>query len=301
MGVSFNVMCKDRKSMISNIVYLLSISSLLLTLGGSVFGKQASKTKTDIRRVIALTSLSSDLVAIHNKQVLVGVPGTTLTNNDSRYSGIKRVSSGRNMPNIESIISLKPDFVIGADGFHSRVLLKLKKLGVQTLALKIDSLEALYGANQLLRKYIPSTSTLDSRLQNICPAPTRRMKGLRNNKERILILAGLSPMISPTKNSWANSLLRRNNFANATQDLSGKSPFDGYITMSNERLMSVTADKIILIKPSDESPSLRRSLRKYLPQVDSKDVVAMNYYGLINPGSLDSIAKACTKLRAFQS
>ena len=106
-------------------------------------------------------------------------------------------------------------------------------------------------------------------------------------------------MISPTKNSWADSLLRRNNLANATHDLSGKSPFNGYITMSNERIMSIKADKVILIKPSDESLSLRNSLRKYLSHVQNKDVVAMQYYGLINPGSLDSIAKACEMLKSF--
>ena len=285
--------------MVSRIFYLLSICSLLSTLEGPAIGKETSKNKRDIRRVIALTSLSSDLVENLNEQVLVGVPGTTLTNNDSRYFGIKRISSGRNMPNIESVISLKPDFVVGADGFHSRVLAKLKKLGVQTLALKIDSLEALYNADQMLRKYIPSTSSQDNKLQNICPAPTHRIKNSMNNKVRILILAGLSPMLSPTKSSWADSLLRRNNLANATKDLSGKSPFDGYITMSNERLMAIKADKVILIKPSDESPSLRKSLLKFMPHVSEKEIVSMKYYGLINPGSLDSIAKACTMLRKF--
>ena len=285
--------------MVSRIFYLLSICSLLSTLEGPAIGKETSKNKRDIRRVIALTSLSSDLVENLNEQVLVGVPGTTLTNNDSRYFGIKRISSGRNMPNIESVISLKPDFVVGADGFHSRVLAKLKKLGVQTLALKIDSLEALYNADQMLRKYIPSTSSQDNKLQNICPAPTRGIKNFQNHKERILILAGLSPMLSPTKSSWADSLLRRNNLANATKDLSGKSPFDGYITMSNERLMAIKADKVILIKPSDESPSLRKSLLKFMPHVSENEIVSMKYYGLINPGSLDSIAKACTMLRKF--
>ena len=285
--------------MVSRIFYLLSICSLLSTLEGPAIGKETSKNKRNIRRVIALTSLSSDLVENLNKQVLVGIPGTTLTNNDSRYFGIKRISSGRNMPNIESVISLKPDFVVGADGFHSRVLAKLKKLGVQTLALKIDSLEALYNADQMLRKYIPSTSSQDNKLQNICPAPTHRIKNSMNNKVSILILAGLSPMLSPTKSSWADSLLRRNNLANATKDLSGKSPFDGYITMSNERLMAIKADKVILIKPSDESPSLRKSLLKFMPHVSEKEIVSMKYYGLINPGSLDSIAKACTMLRKF--
>ena len=287
------------KSMRSLIIYLLSICSLLSTMAVEAMSEDAKQSKRDIRRVVTLTSLSSDLVVNLNKQVLVGIPGTSLTNNDSRYVDIKRVSSGRNMPNIESIIALKPDFVIGADGFHSRILLKLKKLGIQTLALKMDRLEALYDADQILNRYLPSASKQDRKLKNICPTPTHSISHSPNNKNRVLILAGNSPMLSPTENSWAGSLLSHNSFTNATKHLSGKSPFNGYITMSNERLMSINADKIIIIKPSDESPSLRKSLHKYFPGIDKEDIIAMDYYGLINPGSLDSIARACTLLQKF--
>ena len=68
--------------MVSRIIYLLSICSLLSTLEGQAISKETIQNKREIRRVIALTSLSSDLVENLNKQVLVGIPGTTLTNND---------------------------------------------------------------------------------------------------------------------------------------------------------------------------------------------------------------------------
>ena len=54
--------------------------------------------------------------------VLVGVPGTSLTKADPRFNGIKRVSSGRSQPSVEAIVALKPDLVIGAEGFHSKIL-----------------------------------------------------------------------------------------------------------------------------------------------------------------------------------
>ena len=64
------------------------------------------------RRVVVLSSLSADLVASINSDVLIGVPGTSLINNDPRYSALKRISNGRSQPSLELILALNPDLVI---------------------------------------------------------------------------------------------------------------------------------------------------------------------------------------------
>ena len=112
---------------------------------------QENKTGSEkARRVVALSSLSADLVVSINPDALIGVPGTSLTNQDSRYSGLKRVSNGRSQPSVELILALKPDLVIGAEGFHSRVLSSLKKLGVPTLAVKVNRWDKLEQASRTL-------------------------------------------------------------------------------------------------------------------------------------------------------
>ena len=97
------------------VVFLVTPSVHAQEAAGSRSGRPAS-------RVVALTSLSADMVVSLDPTVLVGIPGTSLTKADPRFNGIKRVSSGRSQPSVEAIVALKPDLVIGAEGFHSKIL-----------------------------------------------------------------------------------------------------------------------------------------------------------------------------------
>ena len=118
-------------------------------------------------------------------------------------------------------------------------------------------------------------------------------------KERIniLILAGMSPKLSPSKNSWSGSLLERVNLNNVTTNFKGNSQFSGYITMSNERLLTVNPSKVLIVNPSGSHNDQYSSLSKFFPDLMRSDFIAFNYYGLINPGSLQSISGACSKLQ----
>ncbi|HHP7245545.1 MAG TPA: ABC transporter substrate-binding protein, partial [Elainellaceae cyanobacterium] len=67
-------------------------------------------------RIVALTSLSADLVHQLDSSKLVGVPGSSLIAGDTRFEGIEHVSSERTPPNLEKVVALNPDLVIGAAG-----------------------------------------------------------------------------------------------------------------------------------------------------------------------------------------
>ena len=273
------------------IVFLLTPSVHSQEAAGSGSGRPAS-------RVVALTSLSADMVVSLDPKVLVGVPGTSLTKADPRFNGIKRVSSGRSQPSVEIVVALKPDLVIGAEGFHSKILNSLDALGIPSLPLKIDRWNRLEDAARLLRQRISDSDTLEKKLASICPAVSPSAQAARQRR-RALILVGVSPKLSPAAQSWSGSLLGRNGLMNATKGLSGDSEFPGYITMSKERLLTVNADTVIAVNPSGGVEVLRTSIQKYLPKVKNQDVVEMDYYGLINPGSLKSISSACQRLRSL--
>lgn len=273
------------------IVFLLTPSVHSQEAAGSGSGRPAS-------RVVALTSLSADMVVSLDPKVLVGVPGTSLTKADPRFNGIKRVSSGRSQPSVEMVVALKPDLVIGAEGFHSKILNSLDALGIPSLPLKIDRWNRLEDAARLLRQRISDSDTLEKKLASICPAVSPSAQAARQRR-RALILVGVSPKLSPAAQSWSGSLLGRNGLMNATKGLSGDSEFPGYITMSKERLLTVNADTVIAVNPSGGVEVLRTSIQKYLPKVKNQDVVEMDYYGLINPGSLKSISSACQRLRSL--
>ncbi len=247
------------------------------------------------QRIVALTSLSADLVVSLDPKVLVGVPGTQLTNSDQRFKGIKRISSGRSQPNIESIVSLEPDLVIGATGFHSKTLSSLKRLGIKTLDTRIDRWDRLEKFVEKLSSIIPNDGKLINKINNICPQ-VPESKNIRKKSANVLILVGISPKLSPAKQSWSGSLLRRLGLNNATENLSGNSQFSGYITMSNERLLTINPDIVLAVNPSGGTDGQYSALNKYIPNVSKKNFYDIGYYGLINPGNLGSIAKACSIL-----
>jgi iron complex transport system substrate-binding protein len=57
------------------------------------------------QRVVALTSLSADILSRLDRQKLVGVPGGALLNNNPRLQGIPTISAGRAQPNLERIVA----------------------------------------------------------------------------------------------------------------------------------------------------------------------------------------------------
>ena len=79
-------------------------------------------------KIVALTSLSADLVDRISKGSLIGIPGSSILKKNKQFENIPIVSSGRMPPNLEKIISLEPDLVIGAKGFHDMPLSKLNSL-----------------------------------------------------------------------------------------------------------------------------------------------------------------------------
>lgn len=276
--------------------WVLFVSGLLLlNFSGQAFAQGNEIKLEKAKRVIALSSLSADLVVSINPDVLIGVPGTSLTNKDPRYSGLKRVSSGRSQPSLELILALNPDLVIGAEGFHSRVLNSLNKLGVNTLAVKVNRWDRLEEASRTLENRIMNAASIDSQLSNLCPT----QKSFNSSGTNVLILAGVSPKLSPGQQSWSGSLLDRLGLKNVTKGLPGSSEFSGYITMSNERLLAVKPEKVLVVNPSGDSEQTVRSLIPFFPGLKASDFKVVDYYGLVNPGSLSSIKKACAALSSL--
>ena len=67
----------------------------------------------------------------------------SILKNKKEFDSLPIVSSGRMPPDLEKILSLKPDLVVGAKGFHDRPLSKLNSLGISTLSTSISNLDDL--------------------------------------------------------------------------------------------------------------------------------------------------------------
>jgi len=254
----------------------------------------SEESKVNNRRVVALTSLTSDLVDRINTNYLLGIPGSSLLRSKEQFKDKTIVSQGRNPPSIEKIISLKPDLVLGAKGFHTKALSQLNSFGIETISTEIKNFNDL----QLLIDKISINLGLDSQ-SLLSLAPNCKSTIGSSSSGSTIVLVSSSPLLSPNKNSWAGSLLDEFNITNLIRDIQSKSGFDGYVTLSPETLLEKNPDNIILVDTGNDMKKLflSKSYSSNLNAVKNDNVYSFNYYGLINPGSIESIDNACEKLK----
>ena len=250
------------------------------------------------KKIVALTSLSADLVNSIDSKSLVGIPGSSLLKSNPSYKDIEIISSGRMPPNLEKIISLKPDLVIGANGFHDKPLSKLNQLGVKTLSTKIKNLKDLENLNKEINSFLlkKDIEQLSNKISN-CYSSSSKISKDKN----VIALVSTKPILSPNSKSWSGNLIKRFGLKNLTSELKSKSEFRGYVNLSQEWLLKAKPNNLIVVKTPGSNISQYESLAiwKKIPAVKKKNIFPFDYYGLINPGSLDSINKACKKLSSI--
>ena len=250
------------------------------------------------KKIVALTSLSADLVNSIDSKSLVGIPGSSLLKSNPSYKDIEIISSGRMPPNLEKIISLKPDLVIGANGFHDKPLSKLNELGVKTLSTKIKNLKDLENLNKEINSFLlkKDIEPLSNKISN-CYSSSSKISINKN----VIALVSTKPILSPNSKSWSGNLIKRFGLKNLTSELQSKSEFRGYVNLSQEWLLKAKPNNLIVVKTPGSNISQYESLAIWnkIPAVKKKNIFSFDYYGLINPGSLDSINKACKKLSSI--
>ena len=249
-------------------------------------------------KIVALTSLSADLVNSIDSKSLVGIPGSSLLKSNPSFSDIAIISSGRMPPDLEKIISLKPDLVIGANGFHDKSLSKLNELGFKTLSTKIKNLKDLENLNKEINLFLlkKDIEQLSNKIGN-CYSSSSKISKDKN----VIALVSTKPILSPNSQSWSGNLIKRFRLKNLTSDLQSKSEFKGYVNLSQEWLLKAKPNNLIVVKTPGSNISQYESLAiwRKIPAVKKKNIFSFDYYGLINPGSLESINKACKKLASI--
>ncbi|WP_066424343.1 ABC transporter substrate-binding protein [Anabaena sp. 4-3] len=250
------------------------------------------------KRVVTLSSLATDIIYQLDKTKLVGISGSTLFKNDSRFQNIPRVSEGQTPPNLEKIVALKPDLVIGAAGFSNPAIERLQQLGIPTLLTQVNTWESLTALTKQLAQLIDANpQPLLDRYQSFLPDKV-------NQSPSTLVLVSIQPILAPNKNSWAGDLLEKFQAKNLAAELQGKSPIAGYVTLSPEKVVAANPDVILVISPpsgGSETGVLdsfkKEAFWQKLQATKNNRVYVFNYYGLVNPGSIDAIEKACQQLK----
>ena len=275
----------------------LFFSGLNLKVLANVFFKENDLLTTKIKkyRVVALTSLTADLISTISKDSLVGIPGSSILKKNKEFDSIPIVSSGRMPPDLEKILSLKPNLVIGAKGFHDRPLSKLNSLGISTLSTSISSLDDLDKLNKkLASKLNARTKSLEDILGSCYPKN-------KNKNKNLIVLVSSKPIPSPNKDSWAGNLISSFKLNNLASEITNKTEFKGYVNLSPEWLIKSQPENILVIKTPGSDMSQYESINIWnkLEAVKNNKIYTFDYYGLINAGGIKAINKACQKLSSI--
>lgn len=277
----------------------LPINIVLICIGflnQLIYISNAKENSNNNFRIVALTSLSADLVNQINNRNLVGIPGSSLIRKNNDFDNITIVSRGRMQPDLEKIINLNPNLVIGASGFHDKTLSEIKRLGINTLSTNIKSLDSLDNFyKELQRKLeVNNLTSIKEVLKNCYP---NYSTSKRNYKE-VVALVSVKPILSPGSTSWAGSLISNFRLNNLSANIQNKTQFKGYTNLSLEWLLKAKPNNLILIKTPGSDISQYKDLPVWqkLPAVKNNKIFEFDYYGLINPGNLVSIDNACKKL-----
>ena len=251
------------------------------------------------KKVVALTSLSADLITNISKETLVGIPGSSILKKNEELKDIPIVSSGRMPPNIEKIISLKPDLVVGAKGFHDKTLSKLNDLGIDTVYTSITNFEDLEQLHNNLALKLNATNIkpLDKILDNCYLINNEN----DSSKKNIVALVSSRPILSPNQNSWAGNLISKFKLENLAAEITSKTEFKGYVNLSPEWLLKSQPENLLVIKTPGSDLSQYKSINIWndLEAVKNNKIFTFDYYGLINPGGLEVINQACKKLSSI--
>jgi iron complex transport system substrate-binding protein len=256
--------------------------------------KSPNSSIESAQRVIALTSLTADIIERLEPSKLVGIAGSSLLRKDERFQNIPQVSEGQTPPNLEKIVALKPDLVIGAKGFSDLTLNKLKELGIPTLSTNINSWNALIEITRSLAQIIGADAT---------PLLARYQTFLSDNSQSspsTLVLVSRQPILAPNQKSWAGDLLAKFKVKNVAAELQGNAPIAGYVTLSPEKILKENPELLLIVEPMGQKLLPEFKAEPFWNQLKATQrdrVYVFDYYGLINPGSIDKIEEACTKLK----
>lgn len=255
--------------------------------------KSNSNRKKELaQRVVALTPLAADLIYNLDRNKLVGIPNSREASKKPEFADYPRVGLRSNV-NLEKIIGLKPDLVIGSEVMQSQALAKLEDLGIDTITHQVKSWQDLENLTQKIALSISADPKpiLDRYQSFVADVP--------KNGKSVLVLTGRIPTSSPNKNSWTGDLLDKFNYKNMTADFQSNRPFSGYLTLSQEKILTANPDMIFLVESDNLKPDILKKLPFWnkLKATQNNQVYIFHHDGLLTPTSLDTVAEVCSKLR----
>ena len=248
---------------------------VFLVLASAVFAREVidqTGRRVDIpdhpRRIVSLApSITETLYALGLADRLVG---------DTDYCDYPREARAKPHvgamlnPNLEKIVALKPDLVLGTDEANRRETAdQLARLGIPLYGLTAHTLDGTLTSIEDLGRTLgseQSTEKLVARLRERVEAVERRVQG--QSRPKVLFVVWYRPLITAGKQTFIRDVIRRAGGISIGDDLIGEWPH-----MSVEEVLKRNPDVILFPKTEAFAPGLEEFQRlpgwRELPAVKS--------------------------------
>lgn len=225
------------------IALILSAAAVISLVGCVKQHPESTATKTEANKEVRLVATSPAVAQICSRLNLdlVGVCNTSGTLPE-KYDNVKKVGMAMN-PDLETIKSLNPDYVLSPSSLESDLQPKYASIGVKSLFLNLKSVDGMYASIEDLGEKFDRKDEADEMLNEFKTFMDKYKDKNKDKKSpKVLVLMGLpGSYIVATDNSYVGSLVKLAGGTNVYGDGGGEE----FLTANTEDMQTKDPDIIL--------------------------------------------------------
>lgn len=225
------------------IALILSAVAVISLVGCVNQHPESAATKTEANKEVRLVATSPAVAQICSRLNLdlVGVCDTSGTLPE-KYDKVKKVGMAMN-PDLETIKSLNPDYVLSPSSLESDLQPKYASIGVKSLFLNLKSVDGMYASIEGLGEKFDRKDEADEMLNEFKTFMDKYKDKNKDKKSpKVLVLMGLpGSYIVATDNSYVGSLVKLAGGTNVYGDGGGEE----FLTANTEDMQTKDPDIIL--------------------------------------------------------
>lgn len=225
------------------IALILSAAAVISLVGCVNQHPESAATKTEVNKGVRLVATSPAVAQICSRLnlALVGVCDTSGTLPE-KYDKVKKVGMAMN-PDLETIKSLHPDYVLSPSSLESDLQPKYASIGVKSLFLNLKSVDGMYASIEGLGEKFDRKDEADEMLNEFKTFMDKyKDKNKDKTSPKVLVLMGLpGSYIVATDNSYVGSLVKLAGGTNVYGDGGGEE----FLTANTEDMQTKDPDIIL--------------------------------------------------------
>lgn len=216
--------------------------------------------------------------------------GLTLQDNKIYREG-KEIIGSMLEPNIEKIVSLKPDIVIASEeGNRIENVRKLETLGIKTL-----TLPQLFSYREIFKNFLKLAEITGKKRygEKIVKEAEKKLKKIKFKKRKnVFFILGLKPLITTGKKTFINDIILISGGTNIFGEINRK-----WIQVNIEEVIKRNPDAIIYIEMGE---NFNRYLERLngVKAVKNRKILKIEPYKIASP-TPESFVDACIQINKF--